>query len=358
MSLKIVYEGCDSRVYCFSHRELKKGSIAIKEFFFSENYERECSVSRVIPNAPVSVFSPLNEKEQKLLSNSTEQNISEKLLLKSPYIPKDLFDRIEAGIIPLEEIRRIVRQIAASIAWLHAHNIAHRDIKIENIGIKGSRIYVRDYDHAGILKEKDQKMNGVTGTLKSMAPEIFWEYTVKCDWWSFATVVWELYTGELFLNGIVDGINVSNLKEFKQATERLCSQFYDMFFSKCPSSDARFFSWQDELRSIGYLKRKDPPEVVKEIISFLSQFLVLEPDRKGWEGVVSHDFTKESIPRHLSLKNVGPIQTTIGKVMKAVKEKTLQLIPVIIRKRDLSENKSENIGNQSIGNQRTVFFPI
>ena len=56
--------------------------------------------------------------------------------------------------------------------FLYFKNIAHRDLKPDNILIKGNRIFVADFGLAKIQIGSLIKMTSYVGALKFMAPEI------------------------------------------------------------------------------------------------------------------------------------------------------------------------------------------
>jgi len=111
--------------------------------------------------------------------------------------------------IPLGHLKRIIMQICQAVQYLHAHNICHRDIKINNL------LLFFDSVHQGLLKGKicdfgmakslDLKANSThIGTPMYRAPEIFLgdgQYDKSSDIWSLAILMYELITGEgLFIN--------------------------------------------------------------------------------------------------------------------------------------------------------------
>lgn len=90
---------------------------------------------------------------------------------------ESLRDRLSSqGKLPVEEARRICREVADALSYAHAHGVVHRDIKPENVLLSGGHAVVTDF---GIAKAVDVATGGTTittvgialGTPSYMAPE-------------------------------------------------------------------------------------------------------------------------------------------------------------------------------------------
>lgn len=90
------------------------------------------------------------------------------------------------------------RQMLLSINYLHAHQVVHRDIKLENfLYDKPGSDHLKLIDF-GFSKfwNRSKKMDLSCGTLSYVAPEVLKKsYTDKCDMWSFGVVVFVLLSG-------------------------------------------------------------------------------------------------------------------------------------------------------------------
>ena len=118
----------------------------------------------------------------------------------------DLFNFIsKQETVPLNEniTRRIIGQVCKGIQALHARNIIHRDIKIENILMSNfsedSQVRIADLGSAVKLDSAEGKSNFQIGTPGYMAPEILQgiAYSFGCDIWSIGSLMFVLLTAQL-----------------------------------------------------------------------------------------------------------------------------------------------------------------
>ncbi|XP_061420578.1 serine/threonine-protein kinase 33 isoform X1 [Lethenteron reissneri] len=107
------------------------------------------------------------------------------------------------------EARHVAHSLAAAIAYLHKHDIVHRDLKLENILAKSSEphegidhldIRVTDFGLSAV-----REGNGAASMLQSpcgtpiyMAPEVIQsqDYSQQCDVWSIGVILYMLLCGE------------------------------------------------------------------------------------------------------------------------------------------------------------------
>src|SRR5262245_45206506 len=115
-----------------------------------------------------------------------------------------LEDRLEraGGRLPLAEVLRVGREIAAGLAAAHARGLVHRDIKPANVWLEGRRGRVRIVDF-GLARgaEPDAQFTqagAVIGTPAYMAPEQASGAAVdaRCDLFSLGAVLYRAATGQ------------------------------------------------------------------------------------------------------------------------------------------------------------------
>lgn len=110
-----------------------------------------------------------------------------------------LFDimRLTGSSFTEKEVSFVCLSILNALDWMHDHNIAHRDIKPQNIYLNGSgKVKLGDL---GICREMDKTghLTDMIGSLMYLAPEVVLEvpYTTKVDIWSLGITAMELAQG-------------------------------------------------------------------------------------------------------------------------------------------------------------------
>lgn len=78
----------------------------------------------------------------------------------------------QRGYVTEKDALVIFSQIVQAVKVLHTKRIVHLDLKCENILIQDGKITICDFGRARELKVPGQLMEGITGTLYTMAPEI------------------------------------------------------------------------------------------------------------------------------------------------------------------------------------------
>jgi len=85
----------------------------------------------------------------------------------------DLHSMIRArGVIPIDEVRSIVLQLALALDYAHSRGIIHRDVKPGNVIIEpNGRVKLMDFGIAKTRAEAAQESEDVLGTPEYMSPE-------------------------------------------------------------------------------------------------------------------------------------------------------------------------------------------
>ncbi len=114
---------------------------------------------------------------------------------------------LEAGALPLTEVIGILRDVAKALAYAHAHGVAHRDIKPDNVLLSGGVAVVTDFGIAKAISDATTATPRVSltatgvsvGTPAYMAPEQAAADPAtdhRADIYSFGCMAYELLTGQ------------------------------------------------------------------------------------------------------------------------------------------------------------------
>jgi predicted Ser/Thr protein kinase len=132
---------------------------------------------------------------------------------------EDLDSRLGHGAIPLDDTKRIARQIATGLEAAHECGIVHRDLKPANIMINGAgeakildfglaRAWYgdagdTDMENSPTITAAMTQAGTILGTAAYMSPEQARGRTVdrRADIWAFGAILWEMVTGERLFGG-------------------------------------------------------------------------------------------------------------------------------------------------------------
>jgi len=111
----------------------------------------------------------------------------------------ELFDQVtKRKIFTDKDAARTAYEMLLAIGYLHAKDIVHRDIKLENFmyGTKDGQLKLIDFGFSRAHKPDNKKLRMVAGTSAYMAPEVLdGSYDRKCDLWSLGVVMFVLLVG-------------------------------------------------------------------------------------------------------------------------------------------------------------------
>tara|TARA_B110000008_G_scaffold259118_1_gene278652 strand:+ start:2137 stop:3267 length:1131 start_codon:yes stop_codon:yes gene_type:complete len=102
-------------------------------------------------------------------------------------------------MISKEKIKDIARQLLQGVYSLHEHNVMHRDLKPDNVLLKGDVIWICDF---GLSRQFANDYGVATGYMVTRwyrAPEIWRKekYTSKVDMWSIGCIIHKLVHGKV-----------------------------------------------------------------------------------------------------------------------------------------------------------------
>ena len=163
-----------------------------------------------------------------------------------------------------KEIKKILLQLNNVFKKLNEKNIAHRDLKLQNILVKylneektKFKVLLSDYGVSNQLNSMTKRYSTHAGTQIIMAPEILSgeDYNNKCDLWSLGVIIFQLYAKKPPYTGQYDNVILNKIDKLGQSVLDII---------------------KDE-------KLKD----------LLSKLLIKNPEKRiSWEEYFKHDFFK------------------------------------------------------------------
>lgn len=92
--------------------------------------------------------------------------------LLEEYVQGDTLGEIlEGGLLTTAEAKQIARQLCCALWVLHSMGVVHRDVKPDNVIIRGSEAVLIDFDASRIYKNETQEDTQILGTTGFAAPE-------------------------------------------------------------------------------------------------------------------------------------------------------------------------------------------
>ncbi len=143
----------------------------------------------------------------RVLAHGTSEGVAYEVL---EYVPGGTLKQLlESGPLPLDDVRRIVSEIAEALRGIHAHRILHRDLKPENVLLRSKaplELALTDFGIASIAAAT-QHFTGGARTTKYAAPEVLTGVLDdKSDWWSLGMIALEGATGRHPFDGLTEQV--------------------------------------------------------------------------------------------------------------------------------------------------------
>lgn len=177
------------------------------------------------------------------------------------------------GTLPLTETLRIFKAVVEALAYMHHHNIVHRDIKANNIKITSTgAVKLLDF---GISKSASTpqftEVGSVIGTWQYLAPEQIYEGVsdVRSDVWALGVLLYEMLTGALPFEATTFGSLSQKISKAQFLTPSVLNQSVppavEAIVNKClrKSPAERYASAQELLRDVERLERVSQPIVAQ-----------------------------------------------------------------------------------------------
>jgi hypothetical protein len=193
--------GCGSMRQVIEAFDIDTGELfAVKRLFFNtENPQHTKFIADI--EAEVTLLQDL--RHEHIVGYLGSERVKESFCVYLEYLPGGSVSSIHQrlGALPDPVVRRYMRQVVKGIAYLHSHNILHRDIKGANLLVsRDGTVKLSDF---GCSKKYEDPVNqsemltSVRGSLPWMAPEVLKQsgYGRKADIWSIGCLALEMLTG-------------------------------------------------------------------------------------------------------------------------------------------------------------------
>lgn len=95
-----------------------------------------------------------------------------KTVLLEEYVQGDtLGDILEGGVLTTNQAKQITRQLCSALWVLHSMGVVHRDVKPDNVILRGQEVVLIDFDASRIYKTEIEEDTQILGTTGFAAPE-------------------------------------------------------------------------------------------------------------------------------------------------------------------------------------------
>ena len=165
--------------------------------FLNDLIDQKYTTVNVFKSTPEKYLAWIRHKETHqdlVIRRYTGNPESYQMLLKirSPYLPEiyevavkggqvlvleehiegdSVYDLLAESVFPPKEVRRITLDVCRALYILHEHGLVHRDVKPENILLRGSSTVLLDFDAARVVKVSHKTDTQVLGTVGYAPPE-------------------------------------------------------------------------------------------------------------------------------------------------------------------------------------------
>ena len=168
--------------------------VAIKEMKAKYTNWEECKSLR-------EVKSLINLKHENIVKLKEVNMEKDKLFLIFEFMDKNLYDLMSVLIkknkkLPESQIKYIIYQTLNGIAYMHRYGFFHRDMKPENLLVKGESVKIADFGLAREIRSLPPYTDYVS-TRWYRAPECLLKasnYNSPIDIWAIGAIMTELYT--------------------------------------------------------------------------------------------------------------------------------------------------------------------
>lgn len=261
--------------------ELPDGRLIAVKKMHKEKIKEEMKFSKCQEVITDEEFNPEIEKFNKEIKNMKRCHCENSVEIIDYYDTKDEFIilmelcdetlfhilcRKKSGF-SAEEIKKVLLQLNKVFKLMNKYNIAHRDIKLNNILVKylneektEYKVLLSDYGISNHLSSLTSKFMTHAGTQLIMAPEILngKNYNNKWDLWSLGIIIFQLYTKKFpYSHPVEKGILEQIEKKGKTVLNVISDEkLKDLLSTLLESDPEKRISWKKYFKH-SFFKKED-----------------------------------------------------------------------------------------------------
>ncbi|XP_027580901.2 serine/threonine-protein kinase PAK 3-like [Pipra filicauda] len=257
------------------------GEVAIKQVCLQKQLKKEQIVDELIVMR--------DNKHPNIVNYLDSYLVRDKLWIVMEYLDGGSLSAVVKEISMSEGMMAAVsRECLQALAFLHCHQVIHRDLKGDNIllGMDGS-VKLADFGLAARITPEQSKRSSVVGTAHWMAPEYLTkeEYGPKVDIWALGITVIEMLEGEPpyfweLPHRAMQLIISKGIPEL-QNREKLSPALQD-FLNRCLQADEDSRWSAEELLQHPFLLSAMPLSGLTTVINAANQLREASRQRKGF----------------------------------------------------------------------------
>lgn len=259
----------------------------------------------------------------------------------------ELFDRIiEEAPTGFDELKAAtyVRQMIASLCYIHAQKFAHRDVKPENFLLQNTSpdaaLKIIDFGLACNF-EPGKPMTTKAGTAYYVAPEVLKsDYNEKCDIWSAGVISFILLCGYPPFAGETDPEILKKVKagkfEFRSPEWDTISQGAKNLITQMLTVDPQLRCSADSLLNNPWLKAKGSPDyqpLKKDFVARLKGFVAAAKLKKVVLAVVAQQIPDDNVEslqdNFRSLDRNGDGKLSIDEIREGMEKEGMNVPPAL-----------------------------
>ena len=183
---------------------------------------------------------------------------------------KALFDHVykQKVVFSEKKIRDIVRSLARAVAFLHANDFIHRDLKLENVLLENASdcksVQLCDFGFSRHCLP-GEVLTKTLGTVDYVSPEVLeGSYDAKCDVWSIGVITYELISRTSPFRGSTQDETLGNILDgklnFEHKVWKEFSSSAQDFIRKCCHVNVNERVTADQALTLPWLAESFPTE--------------------------------------------------------------------------------------------------